>query len=104
MEIPSFINYIEDIKKNPRKLFADVSDFIFGNWMLILGLYCYYHIAKNLFRQSLLLLQDGQNGVPFYYNYLIALTDPAIDILSFWLPIFFTGLVFSGVYLSLIHI
>ena len=98
MEIPSFINYIEDIKKNPRKLFADVSDFIFGNWMLILGLYCYYHISKNLFRQSLLLLQDGQSGVPFYYNYLTALTDPAIDILSFWLPIFFTGLVFSGVY------
>ena len=98
MEIPNFINYIEDIKKNPRRLFADVSDFIFGNWMLILGLYCYYHIAKNLFRQSLLLLQEGQNGVPFYYDYITALTDPAIQVLSFWLPLLFTGLTFSGIY------
>jgi general L-amino acid transport system permease protein len=68
------------------------------NWFLIYGITCYYLLAKNFFRESLLLFQDGQYGVPFYYEYLTALTDPAIDFLSFWLPILFTLVVFSGIY------
>ena len=91
-------DYFEEVKKDPSRLYADSVSFITNNWILIIGIYVYYNLSKNLFSQSLILLQDGQNGVPFYYNYITALTDPAIVTLSFWLPIIFTGLVFSGVY------
>ncbi len=92
------IDYFEKVKKDPSRLYTDSISFITNNWILIIGIYVYYNLSKNLFSQSLILLQDGQYGVPFYYNYITALTDPAIVTLTFWLPIIFTGLVFSGVY------
>ena len=92
------IDYFEKVKKDPSRLYTDSVSFIVNNWILIIGIYVYYNLSKNLFSLSLILLKDGQNGVPFYYNYITALTDPAIVTLSFWLPIIFTSLVFSGVY------
>ena len=92
------IDYFEKVKKDPSRLYTASISFITNNWILIIGIYVYYNLSKNLFSQSLILLQDGQSGVPFYYNYITALTDPAIVTLTFWLPIIFTGLVFSGVY------
>ncbi|MEO2179831.1 MAG: ABC transporter permease subunit, partial [Candidatus Poseidoniia archaeon] len=60
--------------------------------------YCYYRLSANFLGQALLLLQDGPGGVPQFYTWIFALTDPAIDVLSFWLPILFTLVVFSGIY------
>ena len=91
-------DYVEEVKKDPSRLFTDLTLFVTNNWLLIIGIYIYYKLADNFFSQSLALLQEGQNGVPFYYNYIVALTNPAIQILSFWLPILFTGLTFSGIY------
>lgn len=94
----SYSEYFSEVKSNPRKLFDDSNFFLLNNWTLIIGIYFYYIVTNNFFRQSLLLFQDGQYGVPFYYDYLEALTNPVIDILSFWLPIIFSILVFSGIY------
>jgi len=94
----SYSEYFSEVKSNPRKLFDDSNFFLLNNWTLIIGIFFYYIVTNNFFRQSLLLFQDGQYGVPFYYDYLEALTNPVIDILSFWLPIIFSILVFSGIY------
>ena len=98
MSISYYVKYFENVKNNPRKLLDDSWNFLNNNWFLLVGIYFYYILSRNFFRQSLLLLQEGQLGVPFYYNYIAALTNPAIDFLSFWLPILFSGLVFTGIY------
>ena len=73
-------------------------DFLFNNWLLIICIYLYYRLCVNFLGQALLLLQDGANGVPQFYDWIFALTDPAIDALSFWLPILFSLVVFGGIY------
>ena len=87
-----------EVGKQPDRLFFDIRDFLFNNWILVICIYFYYRLCVNFFRQGLLLLQDGANGVPQFYDWIFALTDPAIDTLSFWLPILFSLLVFGGIY------
>ena len=86
------------VGKQPDKLFFDIRDFLFNNWLLIICIYFYYRLCVNFLGQALLLLQDGANGVPQFYDWIFALTDPAIVTLSFWLPILFSLLVFGGIY------
>ena len=87
-----------EVGKQPDKPLFDIRDFLFNNWLLVICIYLYYRLCVNFLGQALLLLQDGANGVPQFYDWIIALTDPAIDILSFWLPILFSLLVFGGIY------
>ncbi len=86
------------VGKQSDNLFFDIRDFLFNNGLLIIGIYFYYRLCVNFLGQALLLLQDGANGVSYYYDYLFALTDPAIATLSFWLPILFSLAVFGGIY------
>ena len=87
-----------EVGKQPDKLLFHIRDFLFNNWLLIIFIYFYYRLCVNFLRQALLLLQDGANGVPQFYDWIFALTNPAIDTLSFWLPVLFSSVVFSGVY------
>jgi len=96
--IDVFQDYLIEVRRKPDKLFIDVSDFLLNNWLFIIFVYCYYRLSANFLGQALLLLQDGPGGVPQFYTWIFALTDPAIDVLSFWLPILFTLVVFSGIY------
>ena len=96
--IDRFRNYATLVVKQPDKLIFDIRDFLFNNWILIICIYFYYRLCVNFLGQALLLLQDGANGVPQFYDWIFALTDPAIVILSFWLPVLFSLVVFSGVY------
>ena len=96
--IDRFRDYVTEVGKQPDRLFFDIRDFLFNNWILVICIYFYYRLCVNFFRQGLLLLQDGANGVPQFYDWIFALTDPAIDTLSFWLPILFSLLVFGGIY------
>ena len=96
--VDSFRDYVTGVGKQPDKLFFDIRDFLFNNWLLIICIYLYYRLCVNFLGQALLLLQDGANGVPQFYDWIFALTDPAIVILSFWLPVLFSLVVFSGVY------
>ena len=86
------------VRKQPDNLFFDIRDFLFNNWFLVICIYFYYRLCVNFLGQALLLLQDGANGVPQFYDWIFALTDPAIVTLSFWLPILFSLLVFGGIY------
>ena len=89
------------VRKQPDKLFFDIRDFLSAHiYEEVLGIcfYLYYRLCVNFLGQALLLLQDGANGVSYYYDYLFALTDPAIATLSFWLPILFSLAVFGGIY------
>ena len=96
--VDRFRDYVTEVVKQPDKLFFDIRDFLFNNWLLIICIYFYYRLCVNFLGQALLLLQDGPGGVPQFYTWIFALTDPAIEILSFWLPILFTLVVFSGIY------
>ena len=96
--IDVFQDYLIEVRRKPDKLFIDVSDFLLSHWLFIIFFYCYYRLSANFLGQALLLLQDGPGGVPQFYTWIFALTDPAIDVLSFWLPILFTLVVFSGIY------
>ena len=96
--IDVFQDYLIEVRRKPDKLFIDVSDFLLNNWLFIFFVYCYYRLSANFLGQALLLLQDGPGGVPQFYTWIFALTDLTIDILSFWLPILFTLVVFSGIY------
>ena len=93
-----FRDYVTGVRKQPDNLFFDIRDFLFNNWLLVICIYFYYRLCVNFLGQALLLLQDGANGVPQFYDWIFALTDPAIVILSFWLPILFSLLVFGGIY------
>ena len=96
--IDVFQDYLIEVRRKPDKLFIDVSDFLLNNWLFIFFVYCYYRLSANFLGQALLLLQDGPGGVPQFYTWIFALTDSAIGVLSFWLPILFTLVVFSGIY------
>ena len=96
--IVRFQDYVTEVGKQPDKLFFDIRDFLLNNWFFIIFIYFYYSLCANFIGQALLLLQDGPGGVPQFYTWIFALTDPAIDVLSFWLPILFTLVVFSGIY------
>ena len=96
--INRFRDYVIGVRKQPDNLFFDIRDFLFNNWLLVICIYFYYRLCVNFLGQALLLLQDGANGVPQFYDWIFALTDPAIVILSFWLPILFSLLVFGGIY------
>jgi len=96
--IDRFRDYVTEVGKQPDKPLFDIRDFLFNNWLLVICIYLYYRLCVNFLGQALLLLQDGANGVPQFYDWIIALTDPAIAILSFWLPILFSLLVFGGIY------
>jgi general L-amino acid transport system permease protein len=96
--IDVFQDYLIEVRRKPDKPFNDVRDFLLNNWLFIIFVYCYYRLSANFLGQALLLLQDGPGGVPQFYTWIFALTDPAIDVLSFWLPILFTLVVFSGIY------
>jgi general L-amino acid transport system permease protein len=96
--IARFQDYFEEVGKQPDKLFFDIRDFIFNNWLLIVLIYFYHRLCVNFLGEALLLLQDGPNGVPQFYDWLFALTDPAIDTLSFSLPVLFSLVVFGGIY------
>jgi len=96
--VDRFRDYVTGVVKQPDKLFFDIRDFLFNNWLLIICIYFYYRLCVNFLGQALLLLQDGANGVPQFYDWIFALTDPAIVTLSFWLPILFSLLVFGGIY------
>ena len=96
--IVRFQDYVTEVGKQPDKLFFDIRDFLLNNWFFIIFIYFYYRLCANFLGQALLLLQDGPGGVPQFYTWIFALTDPAIEILSFWLPILFTLVVFSGIY------
>ena len=96
--IDRFRDYVTEVVKQPDKLFFEIRDFLFNNWLLIICIYFYYRLCVNFLGQALLLLQDGANGVPQFYDWIFALTDPAITSLSFWLPLLFSLVVFSGVY------
>ncbi len=87
-----------EVRRKPDKPFHDVRDFLLNNWLFIIFCYCYYRLSANFLGQALLLLQDGPGGVPQFYTWIFALTDSAINVLSFWLPILFTLVVFSGIY------
>ena len=96
--IVRFQDYVTEVGKQPDKLFFDIRDLLLNNWFFIIFIYFYYRLCANFLGQALLLLQDGPGGVPQFYTWIFALTDPAIEILSFWLPILFTLVVFSGIY------
>nr|AIE95429.1 amino acid ABC transporter permease (aapQ, bztB) [uncultured marine group II/III euryarchaeote AD1000_65_H04] len=96
--IDRFRDYATLVVKQPDKLIFDIRDFLFNNWILIICIYFYYRLCVNFLGQALLLLQDGANGVPQFYDWIFALTDSAITSLSFWLPLLFSLVVFSGVY------
>ena len=96
--INRFRDYVTGVRKQPDNLFFDIRDFLFNNWLLVICIYFYYRLCVNFLGQALLLLQDGANGVPQFYDWIFALTDPAIVTLSFWLPILFSLLVFGGIY------
>lgn len=96
--IDRFRDYATLVVKQPDKLIFDIRDFLFNNWILIICIYFYYRLCVNFLGQALLLLQDGANGVPQFYDWIFALTDSAITSLSFWLPLLFSLAVFSGVY------
>ena len=96
--INRFRDFVTGVRKQPDNLFFDIRDFLFNNWLLVICIYFYYRLCVNFLGQALLLLQDGANGVPQFYDWIFALTDPAIDTLSFWLPVLFSLLVFGGIY------
>ena len=96
--IVRFQDYVTEVGKQPDKLFFDIRDLLLNNWFFIIFIYFYYRLCATFLGQALLLLQDGPGGVPQFYTWIFALTDPAIEILSFWLPILFTLVVFSGIY------
>lgn len=96
--IDVFQDYLIEVRRKPDKPFHDVRDFLLNNWLFIIFCYCYYRLSANFLGQALLLLQDGPGGVPQFYTWIFALTDSAINVLSFWLPILFTLVVFSGIY------
>ena len=96
--INRFRDYVTGVRKQPDNLFFDIRDFLFNNWLLVICIYFYYRLCVNFLGQALLLLQDGANGVPQFYDWIFALTDPAIVTLSFWLPILLSLLVFGGIY------
>jgi general L-amino acid transport system permease protein len=96
--IDRFRDYVTEVGKQPDKPLFDIRDFLFNNGILVICIYFYYRLCVNFLGQALLLLQDGANGVPQFYDWIFALTDPAIDTLSFWLPILFSLVVFGGIY------
>ena len=98
MWVNIFKNYLATVLKEPDKTLFGIRDFLLNNWFFIIFIYCYYRLSANFLGQALLLLQDGPGGVPQFYTWIFALTDSAIDVLSFWLPILFTLVVFSGIY------
>ena len=98
MWVNIFKNYLATVLKEPDKTLFGIRDFLLNNWFFIIFIYCYYRLSANFLGQALLLLQDGPGGVPQFYTWIFALTDSAINVLSFWLPILFTLVVFSGIY------
>ena len=96
--IVRFQDYFTEVGKQPDKLVFDIRDFLFSNWLLIIFIYFYYGLCVNFLGEALLLFQDGENGVPQFYDWFFALTDPAIEVLSFWLPVLFSLVVFGGIY------
>ena len=96
--IVRFQDYFTEVGKQPDKLLFDIRDFLFSNWLLIIFIYFYYGLCVNFLGEALLLFQDGENGVPQFYDWFFALTDPAIEVLSFWLPVLFSLVVFGGIY------
>ena len=78
--LPSRENHSSVMTGDPEKgklLFFDIRDFLFNNWLLVICIYFYYRLCVNFLGQALLLLQDGANGVPQFYDWIFALTDPA---------------------------
>ena len=97
--------YARAVRDKPDKLFFDSRDFLFANWILLIAIYFYHSLCKNFIEKGLRLLVLGPTGVPVYYEKIFfnnfwsfALTDSAVDVFSFYLPILLSLIVFLGFY------